>query len=127
MDRIVRATQVEVEYRRLELPNGLKAILISDPEAERSAASLSVGMGSLSDPKKRPGMAHFLEHMLFLGTEKYPEPEGYQQFVQQHAGFTNAYTADDHTNYFFQVAHDGFPEALDRFSQFFAAPLFNAQ
>ena len=75
-DRIVRATQVEVEYRRLELPNGMKAILISDPEAERSAASLSVGMGSLSDPKKRPGMAHFLEHMLFLGTEKYPEPEG---------------------------------------------------
>ncbi|MCH8882347.1 MAG: insulinase family protein [SAR324 cluster bacterium] len=127
VDRIVRATQVEVEYRRLELPNGMKAILISDSEAERSAASLSVGMGSLSDPKNRPGMAHFLEHMLFLGTEKYPEPEGYQQFVTQHAGFTNAYTADDHTNYFFQVAHDGFPEALDRFSQFFAAPLFNPE
>jgi insulysin len=124
IDRVVAAVAAETQYRRVELPNGLKVMLISDASAERSAASLAVGAGSLNDPKDRPGLAHFLEHMLFLGTEKYPEPEGYQQFVNQHAGFTNAYTADDHTNFFFQVGHEAFPEALDRFAQFFIAPLF---
>jgi insulysin len=125
LDRIVAATVTEPRYRGIVLPNGLKVMLISDPSVERSAAAMAVGAGSLNDPLDRPGLAHFNEHMLFLGTEKYPEPEGYQQFVHQHAGFTNAYTSDDHTNYFFQVANDAFPEALDRFAQFFVAPLFN--
>jgi len=126
LDRIVAATVTEPQYRGVVLPNGMKLMLISDPSVQRSAASLAVGAGSLNDPPERAGLAHFLEHMLFLGTEKYPEPEGYQQFVHQHAGFTNAYTSDDHTNYFFQVANDAFPEALDRFAQFFVTPLFNA-
>ncbi|NIR96621.1 MAG: hypothetical protein GWO39_00585, partial [Gammaproteobacteria bacterium] len=82
--------------------------------AERSAASLAVRVGSLDDPPERPGLTHFLEHMLFLGTEKYPKPNGYTSYLSSHAGGSNAYTADDHTNYFFSVAHDGFPEALDR-------------
>jgi len=127
LDRIVAATVREPQYRGLVLPNGLRAMLISDSSVERSAASLAVGAGSLIDPPERPGMAHFLEHMLFLGTEKYPEPEGYQQFMHQHAGFTNAYTSDDHTTYFFQVSNDAFPEALDRFAQFFVSPLFNPE
>lgn len=50
----------------------MKVLLVSDPTTERSAASLSVGVGHMSDPDDVPGLAHFLEHMLFLGTEKYP-------------------------------------------------------
>ena len=115
------------QYRRLVLPNQLKVMLVSDPRVERSAAALAVGVGSLDNPDARPGLAHFLEHMLFLGTEKYPEAGEYQKFLSAHEGFGNAYTADDHTNHFFEVAHPALPEGLDRFAQFFIAPLFNPE
>jgi len=100
-------------------------MLISDPTLQRGAASLTVAVGSMSDPSGRSGLAHFLEHMLFLGTEKYPDEGSYQEFVSTHDGFSNAYTANDRTNYHFEVDQDYFEEGLDRFSQFFLAPLFN--
>jgi len=57
------------QYRRFLLPNQMKVMLISDPTLQRGAASLTVAVGSMSDPSGRSGLAHFLEHMLFLGTE----------------------------------------------------------
>lgn len=117
----------ERQYRRFILPNQMKVLLISDPTMQRSAASLSVGAGSLQDPEDRQGLAHFLEHMLFLGTEKYPTPGSYQEFVSTNDGFTNAFTAEGLTNYHFEIAPAAFEEALDRFAQFFTAPLFNQE
>ena len=123
--RVWNQLRAPQEHRQLVLPNRLKVMLISDPTADRSAASLSVAAGSLEDPARWPGLAHFLEHMLFLGTRKYPNAGEYQKFLSSHAGYGNAYTADDHTNYFFEVSHQGLAEGLDRFSQFFIAPLFS--
>jgi insulysin len=114
-------------YRRFLLPNGMKVMLISDPTTQKAAASLAVDVGALSDPPNHQGLAHYLEHMLFLGTEKYPEAGEYQQFVSNRGGFANAYTADDHTNYFFEIDPPHLEGALDRFAQFFTAPLFNAE
>ncbi|MEO1823607.1 MAG: insulinase family protein, partial [Candidatus Lambdaproteobacteria bacterium] len=82
------------QYRRFLLPNQMKVMLISDPTLQRGAASLTVAVGSMSDPSGRSGLAHFLEHMLFLGTEKYPDEGSYQEFVSTHDGFSNAYTAN---------------------------------
>ena len=115
------------QYRRFLLPNQMKVMLISDPTLQRGAASLTVAVGSMSDPSGRSGLAHFLEHMLFLGPEKYPDEGSYQEFVSTHDGFSNAYTANDRTNYHFEVDPDYFEEGLDRFSQFFLAPLFNPE
>jgi len=114
-------------YRHLQLSNGLQALLISDPKADKAAAALDVFVGSSSDPVARQGLAHFLEHMLFLGTDKYPEPDEYQTFISEHGGRHNAYTSFEHTNYFFDINPDYFETALDRFSRFFVAPLFNAE
>lgn len=114
------------EHRFLELPNGLRVLVISDPDTDQAAAALSVGVGSLADPPGREGLAHFLEHMLFLGTEKYPEPDEYGDFISRHGGRHNAYTAQDHTNYFFEIAAGQLEGGLDRFAQFFVAPLFDA-
>jgi len=113
-------------YAYRVLDNGLEVVLVSDPSADKSAAALTVFRGSFDDPPGRGGLAHFLEHMLFLGTEKYPETDGYQQFIAVHGGTHNAYTAGDHTNYFFDVQPDHFEPALDQFAQFFIAPLFDA-
>ena len=112
-------------YRRFVLENGLKVLLVSDPDVNVSSASLDVAVGSLADPENRMGMAHFLEHMLFLATKKYPELNSYADYLKSRGGHSNAYTAPDHTNYHFEVNHDGLPEALDRFGQFFIAPLLS--
>ncbi|CAI2718444.1 Pitrilysin [Nitrospina watsonii] len=111
--------------KTLVLGNNLEVLLMSDPDVDRSAAALSVGVGHLYDPQEKMGMAHYLEHMLFLGTEKYPEVGSFKDFLTAHSGSSNAYTGDNITNYFFQSSHDAFPEAMDRFSDFFRAPLFD--
>lgn len=114
------------EYHYFVLKNQLKVLLISDETADKAAASLDVNVGSSHDPKDREGLAHFLEHMLFLGTKKYPDAAEYQAFIDQHAGGHNAYTSPEHTNYFFDIDANKLEPALDRFSQFFISPLFDA-
>lgn len=113
------------QMRYITLANGLPVLLISDPDTDKAAAALDVNVGSGEDPKARAGLAHFLEHMLFLGTKKYPEADQYQDYIQKHGGSHNAYTSYEHTNYFFDVQADHLAGALDRFAQFFIAPLFN--
>ncbi|XP_077499143.1 insulin degrading metalloproteinase isoform X1 [Amblyomma americanum] len=112
-------------YRGLELRNGMKVLLISDPTTDKSAAALNVQVGYMSDPWELPGLAHFCEHMLFLGTEKYPSENEYHKYLCQHAGSSNAFTASDHTCYYFDVAPENLEPALDRFAAFFVCPLFN--
>lgn len=112
-------------YQSLVLPNHLQVLLISDPDTDKSAAAMDVNAGSADEPRQWPGLAHFLEHMLFLGTSKYPKADAYQDFINQHGGSQNAYTAFDHTNFFFDIDPDQLAPALDRFSQFFIAPLFS--
>lgn len=114
-------------YRYLKLENQLGVLLISDAITEKSAAALSVNVGANQNPRDREGLAHFLEHMLFLGTEKYPRAGEYQEFISQHGGSYNAYTAAEHTNYFFEIDNDQLEPALDRFAQFFIAPLFSPE
>ena len=114
-------------YRAIVLDNALKVILVSDPDTDMAAASLSLNAGSGADPRDRAGLAHFLEHMLFLGTAKYPQAGEYKDFISRHGGGENAYTAFDETNYFFDVAAAQLEPALDRFAQFFIAPLFNQE
>ena len=117
----------ESEYRYIVLSNQMQVLLISDSEADKAAASLDVFVGSSDDPLNRQGLAHFLEHMLFLGTDKYPNPDEYQSYISQHGGQHNAYTSFEHTNYFFDINPASFELALDRFARFFVAPIFNAE
>ena len=109
----------------IKLDNGLEALLISDPKAPQSAAALAVHVGSWKDPENAMGMAHFCEHMLFLGTEEYPEENSFQRFVMTNQGEYSAYTAHDRTCYLFSIETPAFPEALSRYSSFFKKPLFS--
>ncbi len=122
---VVASPQDTRAYRYLELPNRMRVLLVSDPQTDKAAASLLVRAGSGNDPAHRQGLAHFLEHMLFLGTNKYPDPGEYQEFINAHGGSHNAYTGIDRTNYFFSVEPASLEPALDRFAQFFVAPLFD--
>ena len=57
-------------YRVIKLPNQLEALLIHDPDTDKAAAAMDVNVGSFSDAEDMPGMAHAVEHLLFMGTEK---------------------------------------------------------
>jgi secreted Zn-dependent insulinase-like peptidase len=113
------------KYQSLTLDNGLRVLLINNQESNKSAAALAVNAGHFNDPKTRQGLAHFLEHMLFLGTSKYPDGSEYQKFINQHGGSNNAWTATEHTCFYFDIQHQFFAEALERFSQFFISPLLS--
>ena len=115
------------EYRHLRLSNNMDVLLISDPSSDKAAASLDVYVGSYHNPQDRAGLVHFLEHMLFLGTQKYPEPGEYQSFISEHGGSHNAGTGLENTNYFFDIDAAHLEPALDRFAQFFTAPNFDAK
>ncbi|KAJ8025523.1 Insulin-degrading enzyme [Holothuria leucospilota] len=122
---IIKSAEDKRSYRGLELDNGMKVLLVSDPSTEKAAAAMDVHIGSMSDPWELPGLAHFLEHMLFLGTTKYPSENDYTQFLSEHGGASNAFTSAEHTTFYFDVAHEYLSGALDRFGQFFLCPLFN--
>lgn len=124
---IIKSPNDNKSYQSLVLENGLQVMLISDPLADKAAASMDISVGSAHDPDEFPGLAHFLEHMLFLGTKKYPEPDEYQKFISEHGGSHNAYTSSENTNYFFDVSAAHLEGALDRFAQQFTAPLFNEE
>ena len=59
-------------------------------EAQKAAVSLDCRVGHFSDPEAVPGLAHFCEHMLFLGTKKYPKEGEYKEFLHQHGGMSIA-------------------------------------
>ena len=99
-------------YRLVRLfDNKLEVLLVHDPKTEKSSAAMDVHVGHLSDPKDFPGLAHALEHCLFLGTEsstrvlpanlllgtkKYPEENDYQKYLSEHSGTSNAFTGNFH-------------------------------
>jgi len=56
------------------LENGLEALLIRDDKADKASGALDVKVGHLADPEDLQGLAHFCEHLLFMGTEKVSIP-----------------------------------------------------
>ena len=126
-ETVIKSPTDDRQYEHFSLPNGLGVLVISDPSTDKAAASLDINVGSGSSPPGREGLAHFLEHLLFLGTQRYPEPGEYKDFMLEHGGGDNAYTSYAHTNYYFNVDAAHLEPALDRFSQFFVAPLFSAK
>jgi insulysin len=123
MESIIKSPIDKRDYKYIRLPNNLEVLLVQDLETNLSSASLTVGIGSNDEPI--PGLAHFLEHMLFMGSKKYPSENYYSKFISENGGSYNAYTSDDHTCYYFSVQNNAFLQALDVLAQFFISPLFN--
>ena len=95
----------------------------------QSACSMSVGVGSYSDPDSHPGLAHFcgrwsfltssdletdigIEHMLFMGSENYPDVDEFPNLIALNTGIFNAYTQSENTNFHFEISNDGLKKTL---------------
>ncbi|XP_074028660.1 nardilysin isoform X2 [Leptinotarsa decemlineata] len=92
-------------------------------ELKMAAAGLCIGVGSYSDPIEVPGMAHFLEHMVFMGSEKFPAENDFDSFIKKGGGSDNASTDTESTCFYFECLEKHLFEALDKFAQFFISPL----
>ncbi|RON44809.1 pyrroloquinoline quinone biosynthesis protein PqqF [Pseudomonas frederiksbergensis] len=107
------------------LANGLRVTLRHAPDLKRSAAALRVAAGSHDVPLAWPGLAHFLEHLLFLGTERFPTGQGLMAYVQGHGGQVNARTSERTTDFFFELPPQVFAGGLERLSDMLAYPRMN--
>lgn len=107
------------------LANGLQVTLRHAPNLKRCAAALRVAAGSHDVPLAWPGLAHFLEHLLFLGTERFPAGQGLMAYVQSHGGQVNARTSERTTDYFFELPPQAFAGGLERLSDMLAHPRMN--
>lgn len=106
----------------LTLPNGLRLTLRHAPRLKRAAAALRVHAGSHDAPARWPGLAHFLEHLLFLGTARFPLEDGLMRHVQAFGGQVNASTRERTTDFFFEVPVSALGSALERLCQMLAEP-----
>ncbi|EQC26438.1 hypothetical protein SDRG_15719 [Saprolegnia diclina VS20] len=97
------------------------------PAPRKAGACLTVGVGSFAEPEHLPGLAHYLEHMLFMGSEKYPDENEFEAFLSAHGGSSNGGTSTEYTKYIFEVGPKHLAPALDMFAQFFVAPLILAE
>lgn len=109
------------EYKTFTLDNKLRVLLVGCENSTTSGVSLAVSVGSYDETVQ--GTAHFLEHLLFMGSEKYPNENEYSSYVSENGGYTNAYTSSTYTNYLFQIDSTKLYKALDMFSQMFISPL----
>lgn len=107
------------------LQNGIKTVCVYDKDTDKTTVTVSINIGSYSNPKEYQGLAHFLEHMLFLGSKKYPDEDHYEKVVKQFGGSSNAYTDLYETVYYFSAFNNGIKLIMDVFSRFFIDPIFN--
>ncbi|EDV96470.1 GH16264 [Drosophila grimshawi] len=142
-------------YRALSLSNGLRAMLISDPSKGSNAASqtsmhspapstgtssdsslehykgklaacaVMMGVGSFHEPRQYQGLAHFLEHMIFMGSKKYPIENAFDSFVAKSGGFSNAHTENEDTCFYFEVEEQHLDKTLDMFMHLMKEPLMS--
>lgn len=106
----------------LTLANGLQLTLRHAPRLKRAAAAIRVQAGSHDAPAKWPGLAHFLEHLFFLGTDRFPLENGLMRYVQGLGGQVNASTRERTTDFFFEVPPDALAGGLERLCQMLAEP-----
>lgn len=113
------------DYKILNLDNNINVIIIKDKKSSQCGALLNIKVGSLKDTLD--GMAHFLEHMVFMGSKKYPDENNFMELVNKNGGYTNAMTGDTHTTYYFTIDSTKFINMLDIFANFFTTPLLKKE
>lgn len=123
---IIKPDTDEYLYRGIILENKLKVLLIQNTKSTQAYASLNVGVGSLVDPVEFNGLAHFCEHMLSMGTKKFPGINDYSKKLAETGGSENAFTTPWSTNYHFETSNEYLEQILEMFSDQFINPNFDA-
>jgi insulysin len=105
-------------YKYCILNNNIKCILINDKSLDKCNIVTSINIGSFANKDYYDGMAHLLEHMCFITSNKYKERGFLQKKVNESGGFTNAFTAENNTVYYLEIFNDYVEEILEIFVDF---------
>lgn len=105
---------------------GLQVMVVQDSSASTAAAALCVGAGHMLDPPTVPGLHHFLEHMIGMGSATFPGEDELKAFLKRHGGSYNASTNADRTQFYLTVTDEHLDGALSRMAAAFAEPLLSA-
>jgi len=109
-------------YKYIILKNNIKCILINDNTLDKSYVVTNINTGSFADKEYYSGMAHLLEHMCFITSNKYREKNFLANKIQEYGGSVNAYTAEESTVYYFDVFTKNLELILEIFIDFLIYP-----
>lgn len=111
--------KVKKMYKKTILKNGLRIITMPMKNTEAITVLVLVGAGSKYETKEINGISHFLEHMLFKGTKKYPNTQKLIEPLDRIGGIYNAFTSKECTGYWTKVDHSHLDIALDWISDIY--------
>jgi protease-3 len=124
-DTIRKSEKDPRQYQAIRLDNGMTVLLVSDAQATKSLAALTLPVGSLENPTDQLGLAHYLEHMVLMGSKRYPQPDNLAEFLKKHGGSHNASTASYRTAFYLEVENNALQPAVDRLADAIAEPLLD--
>ncbi|MFN8471822.1 MAG: pitrilysin family protein [Anaerolineae bacterium] len=114
------------QYTLTRLPNGLRVITVPLPDRYSVTAAFYVGVGARHEAPDISGASHFIEHMAFKGTQRYPTPEAVGQAIEGVGGALDAFTSDDRTGYIARVPAARLPIAIDLVADMLRRPKLRA-
>ena len=112
------------QFNHIELANGLRILLVQDPNCVKSACSVTFNVGHFNDDKDCHGISHLLEHMLFLGNTEFTKANAFNDFIAMHGGNINALTGTEYSTYFYEIAAEHEQQALNHLYAMLSQPLF---
>ncbi len=114
-------------YYLEKLSNGIEMLVIPQHETQAASVMMMVNVGSREENSKNTGASHFIEHLLFKGTKKYPNTEILSRTLDSVGAEFNAYTSKDHTAYYIKIQHEKLSLAFDVLSDMLYHPLFASE
>lgn len=112
-------------YRKTTFDNGLRVVTVAMPHTRSVAMGIFTGVGSRYEDELERGISHFVEHMLFKGTQRRPQAKEIAEAIEGLGGIMNASTGNEVTTYWAKVAHPHLPLALDVLVDIFRNSLFD--
>ena len=114
-------------YQKTVLDNGLRVISETMPQTHSASICIFVGVGSRYETNARAGISHFVEHVLFRGTQKRPTSRDISEAIEGVGGVLNGGTDRESTVYWCKVARPHFEMALDVLSDMLLNSRFEAE
>ena len=120
---IIKPNNDTRNYKYYILDNNIKCILINDDSLDKSYVVTSINIGSFANKDYYDGIAHLLEHMCFITSNKYKEKGFLAKKIAEAGGNTNAFTGENNTIYYLDIFQENLEEILEIFIDF----LINAE